>query len=246
MMHATAATPQQQSATSAFSYNLANLSTLHAAINNVAPTTMAATMATTTTTSHTVHASLRSAATEQTTNTAAAAAVAAAATAAAAAAAATASTIKIEQFDVSPAASTLRTIGAGGSRGCSRSPSGSSTASSSAVSGVGYIVIDGNAPLPPDLQTKVWCPPSSINPNQHQRTPRRHDKELRQKRTHYCTAPGESKASNLVLILRFLQSRSAPNLKSTSFLLLCLRSKRARMRKTISKAHDHLFSRSAR
>ncbi|KAI6213187.1 hypothetical protein M3Y94_00120700 [Aphelenchoides besseyi] len=74
------------------------------------------------------------------------------------------------------------------SRGCSSSPSGSSTVSS--VSSVNV----GGVQLPLEISNKVFHPPSAINPLGHQRTPRRNKLELGNKRIHHCPEPSCNKA----------------------------------------------------
>lgn len=44
--------------------------------------------------------------------------------------------------------------------------------------------------LPPELSAKVFCPPSSLNPNVHQRMPRKSHGTLSSKRIHSCNVPG--------------------------------------------------------
>lgn len=71
------------------------------------------------------------------------------------------------------------------SPGCSTSPS--STASLSSVSSSAVNCVQ----LPPEIQAKVFRPPSALNPTGHQRTPRRNKLELSAKRVHHCTEPGK-------------------------------------------------------
>lgn len=44
--------------------------------------------------------------------------------------------------------------------------------------------------LPAEICTKVFCPPSALNPQSHSRTPRRGRNELSSKRVHHCKEPG--------------------------------------------------------
>jgi len=47
--------------------------------------------------------------------------------------------------------------------------------------------------LPAEICTKVFCPPSALNPQSHSRTPRRGRNELSSKRVHHCKEPGCNK-----------------------------------------------------
>ncbi|KAI6217859.1 hypothetical protein M3Y99_01747200 [Aphelenchoides fujianensis] len=85
--------------------------------------------------------------------------------------------------------STASSNGVSASPGCSASPSGSST-----ISSISSSMHAAGVQLPPEICTKVFCPPSAMNPVGHQRTPRRNKLELHEKRQHHCPEPSCNKA----------------------------------------------------
>jgi hypothetical protein len=54
--------------------------------------------------------------------------------------------------------------------------------------------------LPPEIHSKVFAPPSALNPSGHSRTPRRNKSELNAKRIHFCTEQG-----TCLRVINFLQ-----------------------------------------